>query len=162
MTRRIATYVVLGILAIVVQKFFDDFASISSISPELVILFVVFVTLREGQMVGMEAGFVTGFLNDILSTHFLGFTSFIAVVASFVAGFFYKEADVDLTGRTLNYVWICAIALFVSEFVSIPIVSAGELNYWYVFLKFTVGETVYTALLAMVVVFVNGRKSRYV
>lgn len=162
MTRRFVLYAVLGILAIIIQKFLDNYASINSVSPQLVVLFVVFLTLREGQLVGMEGGFVTGFLNDLLATHFLGFTCFIAVVVGFVAGFFYKEGDVELAGKNLNYAWISAISVFISELVTIPIVAAGELNYLYVFLKFTVGTTVYTSLLAMVVVFVIGGRGRYV
>ncbi len=162
MARRLLGYATLGILTIVVQKLMDDFASIGTISPQLLVLFTVFLTLREGQMVGMEAGFVAGFFDDLLVTHFLGFTSFVAVIAAFVAGFFYKEGEVEIVARNLNYAWISAIALIVSGILVIPIVAAGELNYFYVFLKFTVGTTIYTSLLAMIVVFVIGRRRRYV
>jgi len=162
MTRRVAVYVALGIGAILLQKFFDDFAAINLVSPQLVLLFVVFLALREGQLNGMVGGFLVGILHDLLATHFLGITSFLGVIAGFIAGFFYKESDVELAAKTFNFAWISAITLFLSELVALPIIASGELNYFDVFLKFTLGTTVYTTVFAMIIVFVNGRKGRYV
>ncbi|HEY9166805.1 MAG TPA: rod shape-determining protein MreD [Candidatus Kryptonia bacterium] len=162
MTKQILGYIGLGIAAIIAQKFLDNFAAINLVSPQLVILFVVFLSLREGQLNGMCGGFVIGIFHDLLATHFLGITSFIGVIAGFVAGFFYKESDIELAARTFSFAWISAITLFVSELVALPIIAAGELNYVYVFLKFTLGTTVYTSVFAMIIVFVNGKKSRYV
>ncbi|HUI30106.1 MAG TPA: rod shape-determining protein MreD [Candidatus Acidoferrales bacterium] len=158
MTKKLLGYFALGMAAIVLQKFLDNFAAIDMVSPQLVILFVVFVALREGQLFGICNGFIAGFFHDLLVTHFLGVTSFIAVIASFVAGFFYKESDVELAAKTFNFIWISAISLFVSQFFALPIVSAGELNYFYIFLKFTLGTTAYTSVFAMIIVFINGRK----
>jgi rod shape-determining protein MreD len=162
MTKRLLGYAGLGIAAILLQKFLDNFAAIDQVSPQIIVLFVVYVALREGQLFGICNGFIAGFFHDLLVTHFLGLTSYIAVVASFVAGFFYKEGDVELAAKTFNFTWTSAVSLFISELAALPIVASGELNYFYVFLKFTVGTTVYTSVFAMIIVFVNGRRSRYV
>jgi rod shape-determining protein MreD len=162
MTKKLLGYIGIGIAAILVQKFLDNYAAIDMVSPQLVVLFVVYVALREGQLFGICNGFIAGFFHDLLVTHFLGVTSFIAVIAGFIAGFFYKESDVELAGRTFNFTWISAISLFVSEFAALPIIASGELNYSYVFLKFTFGTTIYTSVFAMIIVFINGRKARYV
>jgi len=162
MTRRLLGYVILGLVTILVQKFLDDFASINLVSPQLIILFIIYLTLKEGQLKGMFAGFVTGLIHDILVTHFLGYTSFVGVIAALIAGFFYKESDIELAGRTFNFAWVSALALFISELAALPILASGELNYLYVFLKFTIGTTVYTSVFAMIIVFVSGKKSRYV
>lgn len=162
MTKRLLSYAILGIVTVLVQNFLDNFASINLVSPQLVVLLVVYMALREGQLFGMSGGFVVGLLHDLLATHFLGFTSFIGVIAGFIAGFFYKESDVELAARTFNFAWISAITLFISEVAALPIIAAGELNYFHVFLKFTLGTTVYTSVFAMIIVFVNGKKSHYV
>ncbi len=162
MTKRLLGYAALGIIAILAQKFVDDFISIDVVSPQLVVLFVVYMALREGQLFGMEGGFVIGFFHDLLVTHFLGFTSFLAVIAAFVAGFFYKESDVELTAQTFNFAWISAIAVLIAELAAVPIIASGELNFLYVFLKFTLGTTAYTSVFAMIIVFINGNRSRYV
>ncbi|HQT91330.1 MAG TPA: rod shape-determining protein MreD [Candidatus Kryptobacter bacterium] len=162
MTKRVLIYAAVGIGAIILQKFLDNFASIDMVSPQLIILFVVYLSLREGQLFGMGGGLLIGLLNDSLVTHFIGYTSFVGVMAGFVAGFFFKESDVELTARTFNFAWISAITLAVSELAALPIIASGELNYFYVFLKFTVGTTIYTSAFAMIIVFMNGRKSHYV
>ncbi len=162
MTKKLLGYAALGIASILLQKFLDNFAAINLVSPQLVILFVVYVALREGQLFGICNGFIAGFFHDLLVTHFLGLTSFIAVIAAFVAGFFYKESDVELAAKTFNFTWISVVSLFISELAALPIVASGELNYLYIFLKFTIGTTVYTSVFAMIIVFINGRRSRYV
>ncbi len=162
MRKRIFVYIALGIAAILVQKFLDDYASVDTVAPQLIILFVVYLSLREGQLFGIVAGFLIGLLNDPFATHFIGYTSFLGVVAGFVAGFFFKESDVELAARTFSFAWISAITVAVTELAALPIIASGELNYFYVFLKFTIGTTVYTSAIAMIIVFVNGRKSRYV
>lgn len=162
MTKRLLGYFALGIGTILLQMFLDTYASVGMVSPQLVVLFVVYLALREGQLFGMGGGFTIGLLNDLLATHFIGYTSFIGVVAGFVAGFFYKESDVEIAAKNFSFAWISAITLGVTQLAALPIIASGELNYFYVFLKFTVGTTIYTSLFAMIVVFVNGRKTRYV
>ncbi len=162
MTKRVLVYIALGIGAIILQKFLDDFASIESVSPQLILLFVIFLSLREGQLFGMGGAFLLGLVNDSLVTHFLGYTSFVGVVAGFIAGFFYKESEVELAAKTFNYAWISAITLFLSEVAALPLIASGELNYFYAFVKFTLGTTLYTSVFAMIIVFVSGRRSRYV
>ncbi len=162
MRKRILAYIAYGIAAIIVQKFLSDYASVDDVVPQLIVLFVVYVSLREGQLFGMGAGFLMGLVDDIFATHFIGYTSFIGVVAGFVAGFFFKESDVELSARTFSFAYISAITVAVTQLAALPIIASGELNYLYVFLKFTVGTTIYTSAVAMIIVFVNGRKSRYV
>lgn len=162
MTKRLLGYAALGIAAVLVQAFLDNYVSIDMVSPQLIILFVVYLSLREGQLFGMGGGFLIGLLNDSLVTHFIGYTSFVGVMAGFAAGFFFKESDIELAAKTFSFAWISAITLAVTQLAALPIIASGELNYIYVFLKFTVGTTVYTSVFAMIIVFVNGRKSRYV
>ena len=162
MTKKIIAYFVLGLISILLQKFLDNFASLGSVAPQLVILFVIYLSLREGQLFGTVGGFAAGLVNDMLVTHFIGFTCFVGVFAGFISGFFYRESEVELAAKTLNYAWISAVTLFLTEIAALPIVAAGELKYFYVFLKFTIGTTVYTSVFAMIIVFVNGKKSRYV
>ena len=162
MTKKLLFYAGLALASIIFQKFLDDYAAINLVAPQIVVLFVVYVALREGQLFGICNAFIAGFFHDLLVTHFLGLTSFIAVIAGFIAGFFYKESDIELAAKNLSFAWISAISLFFAELAALPIVASGELNYLYVFLKFTLGTTVYTSVFAMIIVFVNGRRTRYV
>jgi rod shape-determining protein MreD len=162
MIKRLLGYAGLGFAAILLQMFLDDYAAIGSVAPQLVLLFVVYVALREGQLFGICNGFIAGFFHDLLVTHFIGLTSFVAIIAAFVAGFFYKESDVELAAKNFSFVWISTVSLFISGLAALPIIGSGELNYFYVFLKFTLGSTVYSSVFAMMIVFLNGRRFRYV
>ncbi len=162
MTKRLLGYLALAVAAIIVQKFLDNYASVDGVSPQLILLVIVYISLREGQLFGMGSGFAIGLMNDLLATHFIGYTSFVGVMAGFVAGFFFKESDVELAAKNFSFAWISAITLAITQLAALPIIASGELNYFYVFLKFTLGTSVYTFVAAMIIVFVNGRKSRYV
>ncbi|MGC8596206.1 MAG: rod shape-determining protein MreD [Candidatus Kryptoniota bacterium] len=163
MITRFFRYIVIGVVVLIIQKFGDDFFTISSVAPQFILLYIVYISMKEGQMAGMITGFAAGLFNDLLTTHFIGYTSFVGVIAAFVAGFFYKESDAELVGKTLNFSWVSALSIFIAQFFSLPLIQSGsDLNYFYVFLKFTFGVTIYTAIFSLIVIFSIGRKTRYV
>jgi|YelNatPaOPRAMG01_1025707.scaffolds.fasta_scaffold04139_7 rod shape-determining protein MreD len=163
MITRFLRYTIFGVVVLIAQKLGDDFFTISSVAPQFILLFIVYVSLKEGQMAGMINGFAAGLMNDLFTTHFIGYTAFVGVIAAFVAGFFYKENDVELVGKTLSFSWVSILSIFIAQFFSLPLIQSGsDLNYFYVFLKFTFGVTIYTAVFSLIVIFSIGRKTRYV
>lgn len=163
MITRFLRYVIIGAIVLVIQRLGDDFFTISSVAPQFILLYVVYVSMREGQMAGMINGFIAGLLNDLITTHFIGYTAFLGVIAAFVAGFFYKESDIELVGRTLNFSWVSSLSIFIAQIFSLPLIQSGsDLNYFYLFLKFTFGVTIYTAVFSLILIFSIGRKTGYV
>lgn len=79
------------IAALFLQILFVPFFSLGTFSPDLIILLIVFYTLKQGQIFGMIAGFIFGFAFDITSGGMLGSSMFSYALSGFIAGIFFNE-----------------------------------------------------------------------
>ena len=86
---------VILLILIVIQKTFVWYISLSqlNISPDFVIIALVYIGVREGKISGAIYGFTAGLLLDVLSGSFLGLLSLSYAVATFIAGFFQTDNE---------------------------------------------------------------------
>lgn len=95
MVRKIV-YVLLLILAVVLQETWIPLWAVAGATPDLLILFVVFTGLISGPMAGLLAGAGVGLLLDLLSGKYIGL-SVLSMAAAGIATplvcthFYYKQ-----------------------------------------------------------------------
>ncbi|MEO8399279.1 MAG: rod shape-determining protein MreD [Ignavibacteriaceae bacterium] len=86
--------------------------AINGIVPDLILILLVFYSLRFGQVYGTILGFVFGFLFDLITGSLLGSTMFSKTLAGFIAGYFYNEKNPDIYKKSVFFsliVLLCAI-----------------------------------------------------
>ena len=66
---------------------FSHIAAIK-VTPDLIMLIIVYAAISNGSKVGMVCGFIAGILVDFLSVAPLGLSSFIFTLAGFIIGKF--------------------------------------------------------------------------
>lgn len=84
-------FVLLLILSVVLQKTVAPLFSIREITPNLILILVVAVSLQRGRFWGVLAGFAAGLLYDLVGTEFVGLSSLANCLAAYVAGTFGRE-----------------------------------------------------------------------
>lgn len=84
----------LAAITIVLQLTLVPYIALASITPEIPILFVIYLGARRGPYWGVIAGFVMGMILDGLSTGFLGLSSMTYSLVGFLSGkvFFWDVA----------------------------------------------------------------------
>lgn len=108
-------YMAYGILAMVLSVLhvvFLKYMEVSSVTPDLLLILIVWIALAEGQFIGLFAGFFCGILFDIVSADVLGSNALAKTIAGFVAGYFAKEGmAMEIVGsfRFLLIVAICGL-----------------------------------------------------
>lgn len=123
--------------------------SIGRVAPDLVLIAVVYLALRLGQVPATGVGFVVGLLTDLFSTLW-GLGAFSKTVAGFTAGYFHRS---HRGARPLN-AWELAAVTFAAALVHnlfyYPLFSAGtEFDLVKLILRHGLGGAVYTALVAL-------------
>lgn len=94
---RLQTLIISAIVAIVLQVSLVPYISLSSITPQLPLLVVIFIGTRRGSYVGVIAGFLTGLLLDAFSTGFLGLSAMTYSLVGFLSGkVFYWDVALPL------------------------------------------------------------------
>lgn len=73
------------------QLFFVPLISFRFIVPDLLVIFLVFYSLRYGRVFGSWIGFTVGFLFDLVSGGIIGISMFAKTLVGFTAGSFMDE-----------------------------------------------------------------------
>lgn len=69
--------------------------SLNGSVPDLILIILVFYTLRNGQIYGTVLGFILGFLFDLITGGLIGSAMISKTIAGFTAGYFSKETKRD-------------------------------------------------------------------
>ncbi len=159
--KRLALYVVLSILVVVVQALVARFLVVVDIVPDLVLLWIVYIAVREGQLAATTAGFLLGLIIDLLSGQdgMLGLSTLSKTVAGFVAGYFFSEGKTYQTLGGSRFIIAVAIVSVVHNGLYFVIFLQGtDIGWWEILLRYGIPTALYTSVVALVPMFVFARK----
>ena len=117
MTVKYIKYLAIIVVLILVQKTLIWLISLSSlnITPDLVLIAVVYISISEGKIFGSITGFIAGLTIDLISGSFLGLMALSYSITGFVAGVFFTEGDKNLS--KINFLVIIFLCSIVSNLV---------------------------------------------
>jgi rod shape-determining protein MreD len=160
LTVKYIKYIVILVVLILIQKTLIWLISLSSlnITPDLVIISVVFISVSEGKIFGSITGFLAGLTIDLISGSFLGLMALSYAIAGFVAGGFYTEGDKYLS--KINFLIIVFICSMISNFIYYIIYFQGlSLNFIEIFTKYILTTSTYTTIVSIVYIIFPGKKA---
>ena len=161
MARRILLYSLFSLFFIVVDATLVKFLSIAGIVPDILVIWIVYIAIREGQIAGTTAGFCIGLAINMLGAmdSMLGLAALAKTFAGFSAGYFYNENKIYNTLGGYQFIVIVAIASLVHNILYFIIFLQGSgLSWMQSVLFYGVPTTVYTAAVALLPMFAFARK----
>ncbi len=150
MSKKVIKYIIILGILILIQKTFIWLISLSTlnITPDLVIIAIVYISISEGKIFGSISGFLAGLTIDLISGSFLGLMALSYSVAGFVAGFFVTEGDKFL--YKFNFLIILFLSSIISNFIYYIIFFQGvSLNFLEIFSKYILTTSSYTAIISI-------------
>lgn len=84
----LARHALLGVAVVLLQWLVLKRLDIYGAYPDAVLLYVTWMSLRYGRLIGSEAGFVGGLLLDAMYSPWWGLHMFLKTLTGFAAGFF--------------------------------------------------------------------------
>lgn len=152
-------YIAILVILILLQKTFIWLISLSAlnITPDLVLIAVVYISVSEGKIFGSITGFIAGLAIDSISGTFLGLSALSYSVAGFIAGGFYAEGDKYL--YKFNFLIIVFLASIISNFIYYIIYFQGlSLNFAEIFSKYILTTSTYTAIVSIIYIIFPRKK----
>lgn len=153
-------YLLVGLILLLLHITVVPLIAIEGIPPDLMLIFVVYIALKNGQIAGSVAGFVAGLLIDLTVDFTLGLSALSKTIAGFVAGYFYNETKIDINTETFRFFGIVLFCSLVNNLVYFSLDIFGrELNDAEI-LKFIFGRSIYTSILSFIPIFTTSRRLR--
>ncbi len=82
-------YGALFLIALLIESNLSRFYEIGTHTPDLILILLIYVAIRNGKIKGTSTGFTFGLIKDlIVSVGFLGLSSLTKSVTGFIMGFF--------------------------------------------------------------------------
>ena len=88
MNRNKIKFIILLLIAIIIQLFVMPYFEIDRVSPDVITIVIVYSSFYFGRLNGTIFGFVSGFIFDLVSGGMIGSSMFAKTLVGFLAGFF--------------------------------------------------------------------------
>jgi rod shape-determining protein MreD len=152
----------LAVLALLLlQTTFVPFLSIGGFLPDPLLLWVVYVAIRRGQMEATVTGFVVGLLQDAVSMQFFGLSALTKTIAGFVAGYFFNDNSTEQTLGSYRFLTILFLSSFVHNIVYYGIFLQGiQDSVFSTMIEFSIVTSLYTVVVGVFPMFTFVRKYR--
>jgi rod shape-determining protein MreD len=157
------TYAGVGILLIIFQVLVSRFLSIAGVSPDFLLIFLVFLTIREGQFAGIVGGFLLGFILDVLSSNgILGAHALSKTIACFLVGFFFNPERIEQNVRNWPFLLLTLLAAVINNFMYYFLMTRGtEMSFGEFAFRYGAVGALYTVFIAIFPLLYWSRKRTY-
>jgi rod shape-determining protein MreD len=143
----------------IIQLVVIPLISIYNITPNLVLILIVYYTLKDGQVFGTILGFILGLLLDLFSGGLIGAFMFSFTISAFLAGYFYSENKMDTNLATYFFLLIVFISACVNSFLFARISnSTSNVSLLLLLIEEGLLPGLYTTLFGLPIVVFNSRK----
>jgi rod shape-determining protein MreD len=137
---------------IIIQLTVIPLISIQGIIPDLIMILLMFYTLKEGQMYGTVMGFVFGVMFDLISGGVLGSAAFAKTLSGFIGGYFYNENTSQAYLTTYRFALVVLLCSLIDSTL-FSFFSGSDFDYSLavMFLRQGIIPAVYTAVVSNLV-----------
>jgi rod shape-determining protein MreD len=161
MTEYVKYAAVLLVLA-VVQKTLIWVLAVTSyeITPDILLIGLVYVSIRKGKIAGSLGGFLFGLLLDFFSFSFLGLMALAKASAGFTAGFFNNENKVEKNTQSYIFIIIIFISSLINNVIYFMLYFQGTiLSFKDILLRYVIPTAIYTAVIGILPLIIIKRRA---
>ena len=147
---------------LVIQSTIVPLVTIVGVVPDLILILLVYFTLRMGQLHGTILGFIYGFLLDLITGNIFGSAMISKTLSGFVTGYFYNENKLDLYFKSVVFSLIVFLSSTIDSFI-FSFFSSVELEKTILLRFFEQGmfPGIYTAVISLVLVMFHPRRNPF-
>lgn len=129
--------------------FFNDFINIAGIRPDILLVFLIFLTLRELPVIAISAAFLFGILQDIVLPGSIQYWGLSPLFKTLIVFLLIKSSPLILRTRNVFFFLSLFLTVFLYHLFYNLIYYAGYVYWFTVIYRYTIPEACYTFLLLM-------------
>lgn len=158
---RIVTYTLFSLLLILLSTTLLRFLAIGDIVPDVLLIWIVYIAIREGQIAATTAGFLIGLTIDLLSgaEGMVGLAALTKSIAGFLAGYFYNEnKTLQTLGGYQFLVAVGVVSLVHNVLYFLIFLQGTDLSWWKIIVSYGLTTTLFSTAAALLPMFIIARK----
>jgi|APIni6443716594_1056825.scaffolds.fasta_scaffold12147_2 rod shape-determining protein MreD len=133
--------------------------ALEGITPDLLLIWLVYIAINNGQLTGTVWGFIIGMMFDLATGNFIGLSALSKTIAGFVAGYFYGENKAAMTLGSYRYIIIVLLTSVIHNSIYFAVFTRGsEIGLWRAIFQYGLASTFYTAAVTLLPMFIFARK----
>lgn len=151
--RRHVRLSLISFLLIVVNATLVDFITIGNAVPDILLIWIVYVAVTQGQLAATLYGFFIGLGVDLIAGDdgMLGLSTFVKTLAGFLAGYFFNDNKIELTLSSWKFVVAVGLCTLLHNGIYFLIFLRGsEISWWHSIAWYGVPSMLYTTALTAV------------
>jgi len=142
-------HILLLILAFILQTTWVHALEISAVKPDLILLVLVYIALRAGELEATLLGFCIGFLQDIYMPADLGLNALVNALVGFAVGYGRTGIVADSIQVQVALVFGAVLLHDLVYYLGSSVVSLVDVPFFW--LRYGLGRAVYTGLLGALI-----------
>ena len=148
-------YAIIFFIVLVIDHNVIDLISIKGITPDIVLIYLIFISLRETQSTATIIGFCAGLLQDLFSLSMLGLSSLTKSISCFITAFFQRaKGNYSIMNLALIFFTVTIIHDRLYQFIYL---LGTDQKLFKSFLYHSVPKAIYTTIVALIINFIFGR-----
>ncbi len=156
LVQKYSIFSLIAIMLTLLQISVVNLIEVRGITPDLLIILVVWITLAEGRFAGLFFGFGIGLLFDIFTLDVIGTNALAKTITAFFVGYFYKEG---YESERLGSFFFVLITLFSSILHNLIYyffyIRLSDLNYFDFFIRYGLATSAYTGVFSIIAMLIN-------
>jgi rod shape-determining protein MreD len=155
-------YAGVGLLIIIVQVLISRFLSIAGVSPDFLLIFLVYITIREGQFAGETMAFTLGIVLDIFAQGIIGSQALSKTIACFLVGYFHNPERIEQNIRNWPFLLLTLLGAFINNFLYYFLMTRGtDMSFGEFAFRYGAVGALYTVFIAIFPLLYWSRKRAY-
>jgi rod shape-determining protein MreD len=154
-------YSIILLVLVIVQKTLIWLIAVTNyeITPDIVLIGIVYVGIRKGKLVSSIGGFIFGLIIDMFSFSFLGLSALSKCAGGFVSGYFNSENKIERYTHTYVFIFIILLCSFINNIIYFEIYFQGtNLSFIEILIRYIIPTSVYTALVGIIPIVFSRKK----
>jgi len=153
---KVLKYSIIFLVFTILQTTFCNFISIRGIAPDLIVLFIIYISIKEGGLVGVYTGFAAGISFDVYSPQVLGTGAMANSIIGYLAGLM-DERTLKIDDKyKIGIVFFAAVLHDTILYSAIHSISAA---FETAFLPLILPSSLYTTLAGGIFIIIDSRRS---
>jgi len=145
---------------LLIQVLVVPYLELNGIVPDLILILIVFYTLKFGQLYGIILGFILGGITDFSTGSILGSSMFTKTLSAFIAGYFSNDNQTSSIIKSPLFLGIIFLSSLVNA-IAYSLIANFDISLNIFTLIFEEGflPAVYTTIIASIVMIFSPKRS---